>query len=391
MIRNIKIKTCHPRLLAALFLILTAAFITPTCNAFPKEARRNFVKGPWELVIQIGGEGPAFRFPVTVVDPDKETKLDRILPVMGTPIKITLEQYLPDLTWDTAISQEPGAGAVAALKIMGPNLEQNMWLVSDVPERQALTSHIGGVALKKVELASTLKQLGEMDAEQNMLGVMAVWLNDPNTPYEFIIKTGEIYAIPGSNYQIEILEYLPHYSIDTQTRKVINQSGKPINPAIKIQIDDGREKQDHWLWSKFGSSPHAETNLPLTVTFTDFDLSGMSGSYIIACAPDSDPWLFSSPQGKRQAEKVIFGQSIPFTDDKYSFSIENIMDHAQIKMIWRNKSETLSNPALILSMEQDDQKYPVVLELNKPHHQKIGKDTVVILFQKQPGSSGQEK
>jgi hypothetical protein len=375
----------------ALSQIIVYVMTATPCSAFPKETRHNLVKGPWELVIQIGGQGPAFRFPVVVDDPDKETKLNAVLPVMGTPMKITLEQYLPDLTWDTVISEQSGGGAVATLTIKGPNLEQKMWLASDVPERQALTSHIGGVALKKVEQAATLKQIMEADPQQKIIGVVTARLKDPNILFESIIEPGKTYSISDTEYQIEILEYLPHYSIDTQTRQVINQSDKPVNPTIKITIDDGSKKKDHWFWSKFGSSPHAETNLPLSITFTDFDLTGTTGSYIIAYAPDSDPWLISSQDGKRQAQKVEFGRDIPFTDDQYSFRIEQIMDHARIDMVWANKSHSLLHPALIMSIEENGRKYPAVLELNKPHHQKIGEETVVILFRQKPDSSKQEK
>ncbi|MHC4433869.1 MAG: hypothetical protein ACYTBS_18665, partial [Planctomycetota bacterium] len=45
----------------------------------------SFLGGPWELVIKMGMEGQALRFPIAAHDESKPQKFDDIVAVMGTP------------------------------------------------------------------------------------------------------------------------------------------------------------------------------------------------------------------------------------------------------------------------------------------------------------------
>jgi hypothetical protein len=78
-----------------------------------------FLAGPWELVVKMGLEGEGLRFPLSVSDENKPHKLDTVLPVTGTPIKIWLETYIPDLKWETTAVKHPGGGVAAKLTIEG--------------------------------------------------------------------------------------------------------------------------------------------------------------------------------------------------------------------------------------------------------------------------------
>jgi hypothetical protein len=177
---------------------------------------------------------------------------------------------------------------------------------------------------------------------------------------------------------------MPHYSIDTKTKKVVNRSEKPINPALKVAIDDGQRTFERWLWAKFPSSPHKETKLPLRMRFTDFDLSDAKGKYILAAASRAKPWLLSSKNRRKRAEKAVLGRFYPFADKEYSFSIEKIMDEAIIKTEWKNNSERLLRPAIIATIEQNGTGRQTVLELNKPFHYKTKFGTLVLFYRRKP-------
>jgi len=152
---------------------------------------------------------------------------------------------------------------------------------------------------------------------------------------------------------LEYLQLIPHYSVDTKTKKVVNQSEKPINPAVKLAIDDGERTFERWLWAKFPSSLHKETKLSLPMRFTDFDLGGTKGKYILVAAGENKQWLLLSNNRRKRAEEVVLGRFYPFADKEYSFVIEKIMDEAIIKTEWRNNSERLLRPAIIATIEQN--------------------------------------
>jgi hypothetical protein len=218
--------------------------------------------------------------------------------------------------------------------------------------------------------------------DSRAVGILSIWPQDGNRPFECLAKTKETINIPRSKYKVSIAEYMPHYSIDTETKKVVSQSQKPVNPAVKVIIDDGKKTIERWLWSKFPSSPHEEAELSLRIRFTDFDLHGSKGQQILAVASGTKTWLISSKKGKKNVQRVVPGRSYPFEDKEYYFSIEKIMDGAIVKTDWTNGSERLLNPAVIAAITQDGTNQQVVLELNKPIHYRTKSGMLVLLYRR---------
>jgi hypothetical protein len=353
--------------------------------AGPAGPHHSFLGGPWELVVKMGLEGDGLRFPLAVSDESKPQKFDAILPVKGTPIQVRLEQYVPDLAWQTIAVEQPGGGIVAKLSVKGKDLSQDIWLNPDDPARQSISSAVGGVTIKRLYNPGTAEALVRGLTHPKAVGILTVWPEDSNQPFEYVAKKAEPITIPGTRYKLTVLEYLPHYSIDTKTKKVFNQSDKPINPAIKLAIRDGRKTSEQWLWAKFPSSPHEKTKLPLRMRFTDFNLRGDDkGAYILAVASGTKPWLLLSKNGEKRAENALFGQPYPFADKEYSFSIEKIMDGAIIKTEWKNNSERLLCPAIVATIEENGAAEQAVLELNKPLHHKTKSGVLVLLYRRSP-------
>ena len=275
---------------AVVAIVVTTASINQAW-ALPAGPHHSFLGGPWELVVKMGLEGEGLRFPLAVADESKPQNLDALLPVMGTPIEIRLEKYVPDLKWETTAVEHHGGGIVAKLAIKGKNLEQNIWLCSGDPARESISSSIGGVAIRRLHNPSTAEKLVRELAHPKAVGILSVWPEDSNSPIEYVAETAETITIPKSEYRLTVLEYIPHYSIDTMTKKVVSLSEKPINPAVKVAINDGQETIERWLWAKFPLSPHKAAELPLRIRFADFDLRGAKGSHILVVAHGTEPWL----------------------------------------------------------------------------------------------------
>lgn len=369
--------------IAATTALTNSAWIDRTW-AMPAGPHHSFLAGPWELVVKMDLEGEGLRLPIRVSDENKPHKFSNILPVTGTPIKIRLEEYLPDLKWETTATKHRGGGIVAKLTIKGRNLEQVILLSSDEPGRQSISSSLGSVAIRKLNDPNTAETLVRELTHPRAFGILSVWPEDSNRPFEYVAKAKETITIPRTEYKLTVIEYMPHYSIDTKTKKVVNRSEKPINPAVKVAIDDGERTFERWLWAKFPSSPHKETKLPLRMRFTDFDLRGTKSKYILVVASGTKPWLLSSNNRRKRAEKAVLGRFYPFADKEYSFSIEKIMDEAVIKTEWKNNSESLLHPAIIATIEQNGTGRQTVLELNKPFHYKTDFGMLVLLYRRSP-------
>lgn len=354
--------------------------------AFASDEHHGFLGGPWELVVKLGMEGQGLRYPIAVSDENKPAKLDGILPVMGTPIKVRVEQYLPNLEWETTAVKESGGGIVAKLVVEGPALEQDVWLSSSDEARQSISSAIGGVAIRGLQDAETAEKLiGELTAGEGV-GILSVWTDDNNKLFEYVAKPAEMIIVPNSKYKLSVLEYLPHYSIDTETRKVANLSNKPINPAIKVSVADEEDTYEQWLWSKFPNSPHGEAESVLRMTFTDLNLGGAEGQYLLITSSGSEPWLVFSKEDRTIAQKAVLGERYPFLGDGYSFRIETIFQSAIIKNDWKNESERLLNPAIVAAVEHNGMSQELVLELNQTRHYNTKHGTIALLYRRCPDS-----
>jgi hypothetical protein len=369
-------------------IIAVLALSVNDVRAFPERGSRSSLKGPWELIVQMGMEGQRLHFPVTVSDENKPEKLEAVLPVMVTPVKIRLQHYLPDLKWETSAVKDAEGGIVAKLTVKGENLKQDIWLSPDDPPRQSISSSIGGVAIKKLHDPNTVEKLLHKLIDANAAGIVSIWPEDFNSPFEYAVRKGDTIKVPKSKYTLSILDYVPHYSIDAETKNVVNVSDKPVNPAIKVSVDDGDNTYEQWLWSKFPSTPHKKLQLPLRMVFSDFNLGGTEGRYILAAARGIEPWLLFSKSGKMQAKKVMLGQAAyPFANEQYFFTVEKVFEHAVIKTDWTNNSDKLLHPAVVAAIEYDDTVQQAVLEFNKPYHQKTSFGTMVLLYRRQTGPS----
>ncbi|UCC97826.1 MAG: hypothetical protein JSW66_18520 [Phycisphaerales bacterium] len=351
-------------------------------------AHHSFLGGPWELVVKMGLEGDGLRFPLTVSDESKPQKFDAVLPVMGTPIQVKLEEYVPDLMWETVGVEHPDGGIVAKLAIKGQKLRQEIWLSPADPARQSISSRIGSVAIRRFHNPDTAEVLVRELTHPKAVGFLTIWPEDSNRPFECVARTGEKTAIPGSGYEVTVLEYLPHYSIDTEAKKVVNRSKKPVNPAARVAVSDGRRTLERWLWAKFLSSPHEDEKLPFRMRYTDFNPGDDKSAYILAVASGTKAWLFLSNNKGWRAQKAVPGRFYPFADKEYAFSIERIMDRAIIRTEWKNNSERLLCPAVIATITEGGESQQAVLELNKPLHHKTKSGMLVLLYKRRPVSAG---
>ncbi len=187
--------------IAATTALTNSAWIDRTW-AIPAGSHHSFLTGPWELVVKMDLEGEGFRFPIRVSDENKPHKFSNILPVMGTPIKIRLEEYVPDLKWETTAVQHRGGGIVAKLTVKGKSLEQVIWLSSDEPGRQSISSSLGSVAIRRLYDPNTAETLVRELTHPRAVGILSVWPEDSNQPFEYTAKTKETITIPRTYYKI---------------------------------------------------------------------------------------------------------------------------------------------------------------------------------------------
>jgi len=369
---------------AGIVVCVLVGTLTLGAGAGSMSPHHSFLGGPWEVVVKMGHEGQALRLPVSVRDEGKPQALDGVVPVMGTPLKVRLDRYVPDLQWKAVPVDDPNGGAVARVSFRGESLEQDLWLSAREVTKQSISSHIGGVTIRELppgeSSAEALRQLGE----SNAVGVLLVTPPGAKAAVAYPVSPGTGIALPGSTWKVSVLRYVPHYSINRETREVTNASEKPVNPAVEIKIDGGEREYRQWLWSKFPSSPHRRLSLPFPVRFLDFALEPQAGHYLLAVAQGVPPKVLYLQDGKRRTAQAEFGRRLAFKDERYSFALEELRFGASVETRWKNGSENLLHPAVVATIVQGDKQEEAVLEQGKPYHHRTASGTLVVLYRRVP-------
>jgi hypothetical protein len=393
---------------------LVVALCATEAAGQPASPHHGFLGGPWEVLATMGHDGAALRLPLSIADENKPQKLQAVLPVMGTPVKVKLERYLPQVDWETAAVDDPNGGPAARLSLQGEGLQQKIWLCARDRERQSVSAHIGSVAIRELPPRVDPQILQEL-TDPEVTGVLLVWLpetavrspgQNPTvreaSPLVYTVRPGKVVTLAGSGWptqnsasgpsspwKLTMLRYVPHYSIDRQTKEVTSLSDHPENPALQIRVEGNGQTYEQWLWSLFAASPHAKQPLPFRARFVDFHLEGGSGRYILVTSPGMPSYLLGRKDGKKTIEPVAPGQRYSFEDPRYSFGVDEIRFGARVVTTWKEGSEVLLNPAIVATILQSTSAEQVLLELGKPYHYRTPSGTLVVLYRRVPDNSPQ--
>lgn len=386
-------------------LSLTTLMVLAGCIAFMTSPAMSFKsmskKGPWELLVQLGEQGSPLRFPVKVPQYDKPLDLDKNIPIFGSTAKIKIQQYLPDLRWETYVEEKKNSGAVARVSITGSALPQpfSMLLSTEELKRKTRELQAGKIGLLKlvdpVHYQSNIKQLSNTD----ILGMLTVRVNDPSAKskgniQEFIISPNQKIILPDNGSHITILDYVPNFTIDIKSKKVTSASDEPINPAIKVKIQEGDKSREKWIFANYpdlmmGNHPgNNAAKSTLQINFDHFSLKKDHPTYYLIISPGQTPALLSKVKKKIKVESIKKDAKYPLDGD-FAFTIDQTYESAALMKKWINGSEKLKNPALIVQYTLGGVQEEVVLELGKPFHKKTEQGTMILMYRKIAEEKGQ--
>jgi hypothetical protein len=365
--------------------LLAAAVVCGSALGYSPEMRKAMLGGPWELQISRSADASAVKFEVKVADEDKVAEIGTLVPVMGSPYKVRIEKYLPDLQWDSHGAEVEDGGVVVRLNVKGPNMETDIWLDSADVKKSAISAQVGGIQAVGISEPKQLEEMAKGLTDSKGVGLVSVWLEEGKKPLQYVVEKGKKAEIAGTPYTLEFADYLCHYSIDMETKKVTNASERPVNPAVLIRLSGGGKEYEKWLWSRFPASPHETNEMPFRAQFVGADFGGEGGKYVLLGAKGAEAWMIRSADKKKKAEKIKVGERYPFADEAYSVSVEEYFGSAELINEWKNGSETLKNPAIIVSVEKSGKKSEYALELNKPINHTEGTEAVSLVFGKKGG------
>ena len=383
-------------------ILVIALCALPGMGEMPQDIHHGVIlTGPWELLVQRGKHGQMLRFPVTVSQENRPEALGRVLPILGTPVKVKIEEYYPDVKLETYAAKADNAGGIVHLIIHGKNLHQPMFLDTADPQRLSLSSPVGSIRLLKLRDKTNLAPNMALLGDPQTIGLITVRGGQGHadqsaaTEQEFVIHKGQTLTLPQTGHQLTVVEYFPHYFRDNETKEEANLSDKPVNPAIKVRVEKGGKSYEQWLWARFPSFRHGdldEQNQPdqaLQLVYSYVSGGGQNADYTIIVSPQQEPMIVRSHTDRALAQPLALKTPYPF-DANYHFTIEQAWGSAVLKEKWHNQSDTLRAPALRVSCEGSEQSEQVVLPLGKPRHVKMGDEVWVLAYQRKMPETPQE-
>ncbi|MCP4455548.1 MAG: hypothetical protein GY809_29160 [Planctomycetes bacterium] len=361
------------------------------CATGPHDA---FLSGPWEVMVRVGLEGDTLHFPIHVTHENKAQALDQLLPVRKTPVTINFRHYVPDLGWEVQCFDRADGGHVAQLSLEGPDLKQAVWLDSADLKKRAVSSEIGGVEIKAWQNRQTSESLFQAIVMPDVVGVLSAWDTPSSVPVEAGVMSGSVITLKPSQTQLTVLKYVPHYSVDKDTKAVAGSGTEPVNPAILVRAEIGGQTYERWVWSRFDDPPHQTIDFPVRVSFACTQLgSRPEGKYQLLTISGCEPKMLYASQNGLVLNDVTPKTRFSFANPDYGVVVNQVRCGASIKTVWRNRSDRLIRPALVATFRSQFIEQEVVLEFNKPYHYKTGSGTLVLVYRRMGGSArpGQAK
>ncbi len=264
------------------------------------------------------------------------------------------------------VPAEDGKGGPALLlAIEGPKQSYERWLLADDATRNRLVSLIGfwrymavADAAQRDELFRQFKSEG---GEQPLLTVRRADLR-ADVP----LKIGDAQEVAAPKCTVKIVEFFPHLVLDPTSRRPVNMSNEPVNPAVRVELKAEGEKDERWVFAR-----HPEMNTG-GKTLPQFALSFSYPSQRRATTPDfvlvsvagAPPELFQRVGDTIETPRPAPDQKITIPESNYTFRIARFIPHARLHEEYEMSLAADARPALRLEIP-GAQPTPVWIELGK--------------------------
>jgi len=100
--------------------------------------------------------------------------------------------------------------------------------------------------------------------EESCSHLLVAW-PDKNLQASLPVTVGA--AQTFGDFKITVLQYIPDFMVDAQTKEVSSRSSQPRNPAILVAVAGATYNNHRWLFAKFPDFGHAPNASPLQMAY----------------------------------------------------------------------------------------------------------------------------
>ncbi len=264
--------------------------------------------------------------------------------------KLELTDYLPLAQLDQTVIETDETGEPAIfISIDGPTQSYQRWLMANVQERNRLVSFIGTWRFMAVKDTSQRDYLWEQFRTEYTRDPL-LHVNGPDGLHrqQLPAAIGRKKELKGLDYSLEVLSFMPHFSMDEKTKQPRNQSQLRRNPAVMVRITGSGRQEDRWVFSKFPAYTSESTDrLPIEVTLDcPVQSTSQAPDYVIVTTGKNDLELWSRHQGKTDEQTLTINQPIDIAGSQYRFQLGQSIPHGKLVERYVSSDKPGAVPAL---------------------------------------------
>lgn len=141
--------------------------------------------------------------------------------------------------------------------------------------------------------------------------------------------------IPGSSATLTVLQFVPHWQMDLETRRIVSASPERKNPAIQVLVREGKTSETRWLFSR---NPffHDRKDFPNTTMELRFVEAALRRWHLLRVIASGDP-------NERLVQRYLNGHLVETLPAEASRSMA-VPGDLEVKLVrWLERATVESN------------------------------------------------
>ena len=167
--------------------------------------------------------------------------------------EVRLSSVYPDFDLRSELQVVENGGGVPALRVELPDQAAGpVNLLAGVPGRDALDlAPVGGPLLSLVWQQPAAQEVARWQEKQEESHVVS-FAGPHGHREEVTVEVHGTYVLAGGAYRMRVLEYLPDFTFDPQSRRAFSRSPDPSNPALRVALlsEGSVEPEVRWLLAR---------------------------------------------------------------------------------------------------------------------------------------------
>ena len=272
-----------------------------------------------------GGEPELVEVPLRLTSPSKAAELTQTVELPAPLAPLQLKQYLPQavLEQDVVPAEGPEAAAAIRISIDGPKQSYQRWLVANDNERNRLTSFIATWRYMCVADRDQRDELfAQFEQEFTRPARVLVGRADGSGTRRLSAKVGAVHRLDDLGCTLRIRRFYPHFGLDENTAKPVNQSERHLNPAVLVEIESAGEKEERWAFAKFPDFKMQEEMLPYRVGLDcALEQQRSTPDFAIVTIGRAAHEVWARHAGKSVSKQVGLDETVEVIGSQYKFHV----------------------------------------------------------------------